>query len=151
MALYKWDVRIAGIGSFPDQIQYLTQAEYDELSENEKMNGTTYWITGETSWWKLSFKFDWSYSVDFTTTWNSWDNVIDVVSYDRYAIVVLDWDVAFNLMTWPSTSTYDYNTANTRMLKMQWRFIPAWYYWYVNPASAVSWTVYLYKLDLGNQ
>lgn len=151
MALYKWGVRIAGIGSFPDQIQYLSQEEYDALSEREKMNGTTYWIIGDTSWWRLSFKFDWSYSVDFTTTWSSWDNVIDTVNYDRYAIVVLDWDVAFNLMTWPSTSTYDYNTTNTRMLKMQWRFIPAWYYWYVNPASAVSWTVYLYKLDLGNQ
>lgn len=45
MALYKWSVRLAGIGSFPDQIQYLTQAEYDNLSEEEKMNGTTYGIT----------------------------------------------------------------------------------------------------------
>ena len=46
MALYKWSTLLAGIWApeIPDWIVYLTQAEYDELSEEEKMNGTNYEI-----------------------------------------------------------------------------------------------------------
>ena len=46
MALYKWSTLLAGIWApeIPDWIVYLTQAEYDELSEGEKMNGTNYGI-----------------------------------------------------------------------------------------------------------
>ena len=46
MALYKWDTLLAGIWApeIPDWIVYLTQAEYDELSEEEKMDGTSYGI-----------------------------------------------------------------------------------------------------------
>lgn len=46
MALYKWSVKLAGIGSFPDQIQYMSQDDYNALSEEAKMNGTTYGIVG---------------------------------------------------------------------------------------------------------
>ena len=46
MALYKWSIRLAGIGSFPDQIQYMSQDDYNALSEEAKMNGTTYGIVG---------------------------------------------------------------------------------------------------------
>lgn len=44
MALYKWSIRLAGIGSFPDQIKYMSQDDYNALSEEAKMNGTTYGI-----------------------------------------------------------------------------------------------------------
>ena len=95
MALYKWSIRLAGIGSFPDQIQYMSQDDYNALSEEAKMNGTTYGIVGASAdpykesldrvlqWWWESDTWDfWNISIpDWCnivyircTWWYSYDN-----------------------------------------------------------------------------
>ena len=99
MALYKWNVRIAGIGSFPDQIQYMSQDDYNAMSESEKMNGTTYGIVGtaETPDPSLTLKFE--FVEKKTVTGKDWLSIW-TYSFDTFVIAkstITSWfQLAYN-------------------------------------------------------
>lgn len=125
MALYKWDVRIAGIGSFPDQIQYLTQAEYDDLSEEEKMNGTSYWIIGETEPAPVVYEDVMAYLHNHT--FGAW-------SLDSW-VATNDWYVQFT-----------FNRSDVSNCYINWILVYAWMVYYTTQ-TARSPIFRIYKWD----
>jgi hypothetical protein len=113
MALYKWNVRIAGIGSFPDQIQYMSQDDYDNLSEETKMNGTTYGII-------------WNWTSDWLTSWE----VTSLTKFFRWwwTVISLSWktiNTAWESFTIPADCNIIYiNLSQNRSVSQNW-----WWLW----------------------
>ena len=91
MALYKWSIRLAGIGSFPDQIQYMSQDDYNALSEEAKMNGTTYGIIGtaESGWTTYEDVSQYIRNHTFSS-WTLWD--WGVATKDWYVQIKASWN-----------------------------------------------------------
>ena len=149
MALYKWNIRLAGIGSFPDQIQYLTQAEYNALSEEEKMNGTTYGITwtAESGLNLLKFEF----VEKKTVTGKNWVSVW-TYDYDTYVIAKTSSSSVFKVTFNNWGNAYPYYDSNAMYIDSwlfaSWKAITVY-----NPfwSASDSFTVWIYKIDLSEE
>lgn len=148
MALYKWSTRIAGIGSFPDQIQYMSQDDYDAMSETEKMNGTTYGIvgTGETPDPSLALQFE--FVEKKTVTGKNFVSVW-TYDYDTYVIAKTSSSNAFKVTFNNSGNVFPYYSQNAMYIDAcffsSWKAITVYNpYW----NESDSFTVWIYKVNL---
>lgn len=152
MALYKWDVKLAGIGSVPDNIVYLSQSEYDNLSESEKMDGTSYWIIWEcsdnemleslrkmiTGWWEtssLSLPSPWTIEIPswcnivyINWYWNNWN-----YWYSSFSIILAKWFPSVQYI-WHSSWDYAWDcvrvTADWDSRNITFARVASWSWWY---------------------
>lgn len=161
MALYKWSIRLAGIGSFPDQIQYMSQDDYNALSEEAKMNGTTYGIIGAGEGPEPEpnlLKFEFVEKLTLSGSSDNWQYIGKIYDYPVY-IIATAWNTWFNepqgfvVATWPSSSNnsypsawsyseqygiahgYAYPGSKIYMVKSWW-------------AQAMIYNIYVYKVNL---
>lgn len=103
MALYKWSTLLAGIWTpdIPEWMVYLTQQEYDALSEDEKMDWTSYGIIEDGN---NALTSDMINSIYWVLTWI--------------------WKTTTSLSTGGSWRF----PANTNIIHVQW-YITSWWYW----------------------